>query len=322
MTDTTARAALIAYAAGTRTVTADGLDPLIDAVIAEAAPPVPADRAGLRERIAAALSEARRPGLGGMTEAEAVAYMADAVLSKLPPDADRAALLREVADECDEAGAAYTARAQNEHAAGAFALMETFLRKANEAEYVATPCDFAACEPGGEPCSTHERLMAHGEGDHELCGPECRTPDGELRRLAAGERDEQQECALCGHRTCMLGKPCGVIATDRGDLPERCGCTGGEEQQAETQAHPAEHTWTAELRDPLAEEWAPGTRYVVRERAVDALAHARRLAPTWTDGTPTERRLVRATTTYTVEPAAAPVARQSPADTTGDEAQS
>jgi hypothetical protein len=33
---TTARENLIAYAASTRTVTADGLDPLIDAVIAEA----------------------------------------------------------------------------------------------------------------------------------------------------------------------------------------------------------------------------------------------------------------------------------------------
>jgi hypothetical protein len=76
--------------------------------------------------------------------------------------------------------------------------------------------------------------------------------------------------------------------------------TPGPETQGD--AHPAEHTWAAELRDPLVEEWAPGTRYVVRERAVDALAHARRLAPTWTDGTPTERRLVRATTTYTVEP--------------------
>jgi hypothetical protein len=98
---------------------------------------------------------------------------ADAVLAVLPAPADRVAILREVADECDEAGAAYTARTQNEHAGAAFALMETFLRKANEAEYAATPCDFVACEPGGEPCSTHERLMAHAEGDHELCNPNC-----------------------------------------------------------------------------------------------------------------------------------------------------
>jgi hypothetical protein len=39
--------------------------------------------------------------------------------------------------------------------------------------YELVPCDFAACEPGGEPCSVHERLWTHHEGDHELCGAEC-----------------------------------------------------------------------------------------------------------------------------------------------------
>lgn len=108
----------------------------------------------------------------------------------LPASDDRAALLREVADECDKAGAAYAARAQNEHAAGAFTLMETFLRKANEAEHVATPCDFMACEPGGEPCSTHERLMAHAEDDHELCTPDCGTTEGIAERIAAKRQEE------------------------------------------------------------------------------------------------------------------------------------
>lgn len=42
-----------------------------------------------------------------------------------------------------------------------------------ETEYMATPCSPGGCEPGGEPCDTHERLMAHAEGDHELCGSEC-----------------------------------------------------------------------------------------------------------------------------------------------------
>ncbi|MEV5862347.1 hypothetical protein AB0L83_21865 [Streptomyces sp. NPDC052071] len=79
---------------------------------------------------------------------------------------------------------------------------------------------------------------------------------------------------------------------------------------AETEAHPAEHTWAAELRDPLANEWIPGTRYLVRDRAVNALAHARKVAAKWKDGTPTERRLVRATTTYTVE--AAPAVTEEP----------
>ncbi|MFK0018237.1 hypothetical protein [Streptomyces sp. NPDC090798] len=89
--------------------------------------------------------------------------------------ADRAAVLREVAEICDEAGAVYASKALNDHADGAFTLMERFLRKADEAEYVATPCSVGGCEPGGEPCTTHERLMAHAEGDHELCEPDCGT---------------------------------------------------------------------------------------------------------------------------------------------------
>lgn len=91
------------------------------------------------------------------------------------PGMVRADMLREVADICDEAGAAYASKALNDQADGAFTLMERFLRKANEAEYVATPCSVGGCEPGGEPCSTHERLMAHAEGDHELCAPDCGT---------------------------------------------------------------------------------------------------------------------------------------------------
>ncbi|MDX3725254.1 hypothetical protein [Streptomyces caniscabiei] len=81
---------------------------------------------------------------------------------------------------------------------------------------------------------------------------------------------------------------------------------------AETEAHPAEHTWAAELHDPLADEWVPGTRYTDRDRAVNALTHAKRLGPTWKDGTPTERRLVRATTTYTVEEPDGPAVEAQP----------
>lgn len=80
------------------------------------------------------------------------------------------------------------------------------------------------------------------------------------------------------------------------------------EAQPTTEAHPAEHTWRAELHDLLANEWAPGTRYIDRDRAVNALAHARSVDPTWRDGMPTRRRLVRATTTYTVEPDTEPAA--------------
>ncbi|MFF1957998.1 hypothetical protein ACFVWX_13530 [Streptomyces sp. NPDC058220] len=79
------------------------------------------------------------------------------------------------------------------------------------------------------------------------------------------------------------------------------------EQARASEAHPAEHTWAAELYDPLADEWVPSTRYIDRDRAVNHLAHASAVGPTWKDGTPTRRRLVRATTTYTVEPSVSAV---------------
>lgn len=82
----------------------------------------------------------------------------------------------------------------------------------------------------------------------------------------------------------------------------------------ETEAHPAAHTWAVELYDPLADQWAPGTRYTARESAVNHLHHANTIGPTWKDGTPVQRRLVRSTTTHTVEQHAA-AAR--PDNTTG-----
>lgn len=81
------------------------------------------------------------------------------------------------------------------------------------------------------------------------------------------------------------------------------------DETPDAEAHPAEHTWAAELYDPDADEWVPGTRYADRDRAVNALKRGRRISPTWRDGTPTQRRLVRVTTTYTVEPEAEPAAR-------------
>lgn len=99
------------------------------------------------------------------------------------PAALRVDVLRKVADICDEAASAYAAKGAddpnspaNTAASALFGLMERFQRKAEEAVYVATPCDpMNPCEDGGEPCHIHERLMAHAEGDHELCEPDCGT---------------------------------------------------------------------------------------------------------------------------------------------------
>lgn len=55
--------------------------------------PPPADRAAVdRQQVIEALYEARRPGLGSMTEADAVAHMADAVLRRLADEAQQPAV--------------------------------------------------------------------------------------------------------------------------------------------------------------------------------------------------------------------------------------
>lgn len=136
-------------------------------------------------------------------------------------DAAWAVFYREAADICDEAGGKYAGCALNEHAAGAFDLMETFLRKANEAEYVATPCDpMVPCEDGGEPCHVHERLMAHAEGDHELCEPDC----GPAVPVSSPPPDQTAEpVCMCGHP--MRQHHEDVCLT-------KCGCQDGREPEA------------------------------------------------------------------------------------------
>lgn len=82
------------------------------------------------------------------------------------------------------------------------------------------------------------------------------------------------------------------------------------EPEVDDEARDAEHTWSVEMYEPLAQEWVSGTRHRDRARAVAALDYSSQIGPTWRDGTPVQRRLVRATTTYTVEQPATP--RRSP----------
>lgn len=150
--------------------------------------------AGLRERIAMTLARTklRPPYLHCLV-------MADAVLAVLPPPADRAAVLLDAAAECNKAGGAYAERGADGAAGAAFALMETFLRQAGEAEYAATPCTAPnVCEDGGDPCDAHERILGHIEGYHDLCAPDCGQ---EWQRRLAAEAQQQPEetirCPLC-----------------------------------------------------------------------------------------------------------------------------
>ncbi|MEU5477503.1 hypothetical protein [Streptomyces mirabilis] len=71
------------------------------------------------------------------------------------------------------------------------------------------------------------------------------------------------------------------------------------------EAQPPHHRWRIETRDPLADEWAPGSRMNSRAAAEERYAAVSLRWPEWADGAPVERRLVRETTTYTVDQPAA-----------------
>jgi hypothetical protein len=179
VTDQTATDRRERYAAAIRKAgdTAYGNRPFYEAITAAVIDVADAEQAELRRERDLAIAHDRQPYPTAWAYEQACkarekhrerADAAEALVA-----AQRADILREAADICDEAGSGYGSRGADDAAGAAFALMERFQRKANEAEYVATPCDFVACEPGGEPCSTHERLMAHAEGEHELCPPDC-----------------------------------------------------------------------------------------------------------------------------------------------------
>jgi hypothetical protein len=73
-----------------------------------------------------------------------------------------------------------------------------------------------------------------------------------------------------------------------------------EAQQVEARA--SQNAWRVELYDPAAEEWVPGSSLADLAAARARLAHARSRSPKWKDDdTHVQRRIVRETTTYTVE---------------------
>jgi hypothetical protein len=102
--------------------------------------------------------------------------------------------------------------------------------------------------------------------------------------------------------------------TERGQgvlwAAERLRRLADEAPEPETQAQPPYHRWSVETRDAVADQWTPGTPIADRDKAVERYGHVTTNWPTWKDGTPVRRRLVRATTTYTVETGAAAEAQQ------------
>lgn len=76
--------------------------------------------------------------------------------------------------------------------------------------------------------------------------------------------------------------------------------SGGQAEASDVE--PPEHSWRVETYDDTAEYWAPGMRHTDPAEAAEYLARLNVTRPKWAvDGVPVKRRLVRATTTYTVE---------------------
>ncbi|WP_329307479.1 hypothetical protein OG322_36015 [Streptomyces sp. NBC_01260] len=155
---------------------------------------------------------------------------------------------------------------------------------------------------GLDPDTAHKRIYAYAA--MVLRQDKAIAPEPAPADRAAGLR-EAVEVAVRAARACgdsETGQYAASIAAGIGRELRRMADEAQQPTPTEAAAHPAEHTWAAELHDPLATEWIPSRRYVTRDRAVADLQHGRAIGPTWKDGTPTQRRLVRATTTYTVEP--------------------
>lgn len=135
---------------------------------------------------------------------QAVAEHLARVLPAAPPSAvvsaDRATLLREVAEEVASHPGPIPYRPQLDEDGGFWwdtrdrdAVVALLRRKANEAEFAATPCSpVVQCEDGGEPCDVHERLLGHYDDSHELCPPDCGAADGP-RRVAAEEQPAETQ---------------------------------------------------------------------------------------------------------------------------------
>jgi hypothetical protein len=123
-----------------------------------------------------------------------------------------------------------------------------------------------------------------------------------------------REAATLGRELSRQGYSAQEIAKKLDRLADEAAVPGRTTDEAAGEAHPPYHRWYVETRDGLADEWAPGMRFTERAEAVERYETLNQRHPTWKDGTPVERRLVRETTTYTVELAPAVGGAQQPTE--------
>lgn len=100
----------------------------------------------------------------------------------------------------------------------------------------------------------------------------------------------------------LPGTAAAICEIPHATVAEEEACEQRRLEGVEPEAHPPSSRWSVETYDPVAEEWAPGSRYPSRADALERYLGISSSRPMWRDGTPVQRRIVRETTTHTVEP--------------------
>jgi hypothetical protein len=258
-----------------------------------------------RDRYAAAIRETDGWVLdGGQHMLDAVMAVADAellVAAAVPASAptDQAALRSDLEDALKGAGV-YDSKERMWHSLSPEWIEEILT------EVLAVLPAPAAC-PDPIECS-HEAALGQAQQEIRRLGlmvDEYGHGASALTHKLKRVRDLHREtCILARGEVKPTAFQCGMC--ELLDAPASGpGGVAGETQQDETQAQPPRHRWAVEIRDGVADEWAPGTRFLNRHHAVERYEALTKSHPTWKDGAPVERRLVRETVTYTVEQPAA-----------------
>ncbi|MFD9070556.1 hypothetical protein [Streptomyces lasiicapitis] len=196
------------------------------------------------------------------------------------------------------------------------------------------------CSGSRCPHARAREVLAAIDSDGSM-PPPSRMADEAQRAEQPASRHPEDRCGECGHfrgaheagddpvtpGTCVAcdeddarhdfaeaqqTPPCGPVPDQCADEPcadherwqahaegEHCFC--GPECEEPSEAQPSHHRWYVETLDPGADEWAPGRRFPERADAVARYETVSDSRPTWSDGQPVKRRLVRETTSYTVE---------------------
>lgn len=151
--------------------------------------------------------------------------------------------------------------------------------------------------PGCETAVDHDEHCPTPETHNWGCGcPTDKWPAADARSSIAahmGTQGNDPTLAL------LLNRYHEAVA--RQAVAEHTAAAGQPDTQ-QTEAHPPTHRWQAEFHDPVADEWIAHFTTADRDKAVERLQQVRSSRPRWADdGTPVDRRLVRETTTWTVE---------------------